>query len=316
MTALIHTLFPPEMTTAKIKGEVRFVAAGERAQAHGSLGLLLTVCVPPPPWSAGPAAAAASKGKLREAIEAAIENALELNDAPPPGVGDLGDLDQCLSDQLYRARSVGAGGLVIYLPDLTMAGNLAGALDAEDSAVLRWWMAATAERPVMLLLDEANRRIGAYGPPTRLEHLVDPRDLTPVRTVAAARIEAVPPPARSHRPVEATRPVERAEREDAGAAHRAPHEGSSAGNGARGVHRHDGSAGEGDFRHSAACGDAQYAAPTPREDGEAVSGDGAAKAERPPAASHVELRELGEGPFERGLTSIVSVTVRAPNPSV
>ncbi|HMI83296.1 MAG TPA: hypothetical protein VK550_04335 [Polyangiaceae bacterium] len=199
MTALIHTLFPPETVPAKIKGEVRFVTAHERSQSHGSLGLLLTVCVSPPPW---PDAGGQLRGRLRDAIESAIESALELNDAPPPGVGDFADLDQCLSDQLYRARSVGAGGLVLCMPDLTSAGSLAGALDAEDSAVLRWWMAATAERPVMLLLDEANRHLGAYGPPTRLEHLVEARSEAhrgPVRqnvTRHPERIEAAPEPCR------------------------------------------------------------------------------------------------------------------------
>jgi len=187
MTALIHTLFPPEAAPAKIKGEVRFVAAHARSQSHGSLGLLLTVCVPPPPWTDGKGHA--QRIRLRDAIESAIESALEMNDAPAAGVGDLGDLDQCLSDQLYRARSVGAGGLVLCLPDLTSAGSLAGALDAEDSAVLRWWIAATSERPVMLLLDDANRKIGAYGPPIRLEHLIEARGEEPSR--AAARSTAV-----------------------------------------------------------------------------------------------------------------------------
>ncbi|HMJ50995.1 MAG TPA: hypothetical protein VK540_02940 [Polyangiaceae bacterium] len=176
MTALIHTLFPPDTAPARIKGEVRFVTAQERSHSHGSLGLLLTVCVPPPPWPDGAGIGQVRRGRLRDAIESAIESALELNDAPPAGVGDLTDLDQCLSDHLYRARSVGAGGLVLYLPDLSSAGSLAGALDAEDSAVLRWWVAATAERPVMLLLDDANRHLGAYGPPTRLEHLVERRE--------------------------------------------------------------------------------------------------------------------------------------------
>src|SRR5205814_6705866 len=46
-------------------------------------------------------------------------------------------------------------------------------LDAEDSAVLRWWIAATSERPVVVLLDAANRTIAAYGPPTRLEGIVE-----------------------------------------------------------------------------------------------------------------------------------------------
>jgi hypothetical protein len=204
MTALIHSLFPPETAPAKIKGEVRFVTADERSHNHGSLGILLTVCVPAPPWSDA-VANAGPRVRLRDAIESAIESALELNEAPAAGVGDLADLDQCLSDQLYRARSVGAGGLVLYLPDLTGAASLAGALDAEDSAVLRWWIAATAERPVMLLLDSANRHLGAYGPPARLDHWLEHKELpaqrlhdvsghdahrASARSAAARRVEA------------------------------------------------------------------------------------------------------------------------------
>jgi hypothetical protein len=176
MTALIHTLFPPETAPAKIKGEVRFVSAAERSPSHGSLGMLLTVCVPSPPWPQAGTGNSGQRMKLRDVIEAAIESALEMNDAPAAGVGDFSDLDQCLSDQLYRARSVGAGGLVIYVPDLTSIGSLAGALDAEDSAVLRWWIAATTERPIMLILDDANRHLRAYGPPARLEFWVEQRD--------------------------------------------------------------------------------------------------------------------------------------------
>ena len=63
--------------------------------------------------------------------------------------------------------------LPCMLPATRRGGSLAGALDAEDSAVLRWWIAADQERPVVLLLDEGNRRIGAYGPPTRLDRIVE-----------------------------------------------------------------------------------------------------------------------------------------------
>jgi hypothetical protein len=198
MTALIHTLFPHETAPARIKGEVRFVAAEDRSQAHGSLGLLLTVRVPTPPWSAG----AGGGRRLRDAIESAIESALEMNDAPPSGVGGLGDLDQCLSDQLYRARSVGAGGLAIFLPNLTSTGSLSGVLDAEDSAVLRWWIAATTERPVMLLVDNANRRLGAYGPPAAIEHWVDQRGAETAR----ARVQPSPKKSAHEEPTIAATP--------------------------------------------------------------------------------------------------------------
>jgi hypothetical protein len=198
MTALIHTLFPHETAPARIKGEVRFVAAEDRSQAHGSLGLLLTVRVPTPPWSAG----VGGGHRLRDAIESAIESALEMNDAPPSGVGGLGDLDQCLSDQLYRARSVGAGGLAIFLPNLTSTGSLSGVLDAEDSAVLRWWIAATTERPVMLLVDNANRRLGAYGPPAPIEHWVDQRGAETAR----ARVQPSPKKSAHEEPTIAATP--------------------------------------------------------------------------------------------------------------
>jgi hypothetical protein len=266
MTALIHTLFPPETPPAKIKGEVRFVTAHERSQSHGSLGLLLTVCVPPPPWGAD-GAGQLQRARLRDIVESAIESALELNDAPPAGVGDLADLDQCLSDQLYRARSVGAGGLVLCLPDLTSAGSLAGALDAEDSAVLRWWIAATAERPVMLLLDDANRHLGAYGPPTRLEHLVGARGALGDETPSV--------------PTKMTA-ARRTERTDA--ANEPPND--AGGNEMRSVDR---------------------AVDRGLKRTESTREKSLEPAERPPATSHVELAGLhATSSLERGLTSIES----------
>lgn len=149
-----------------LRGEAMFGAARELAQIGGSLAAagLLVVNLDAP----GPSA----RGRLREVIESAIETALERRGAAPPGVGASSDLDASLSDQLYRARHVGARGLALRIAPLEGAANLAGALDAEDSAVVRWWLAATAERPVVLLIDEANRTIGAYGPPAPLEKLL------------------------------------------------------------------------------------------------------------------------------------------------
>jgi len=170
------------------KGDVRFVSPEERTGLHGAITPrgLLAVEIADPPWIYNPPAGtgvAKQRGKLRDAIEWAIESALEANGAPPAGIGD-GDLDQNLSDQLFRARSVGASGVALYFPQLAAAGSLAGALDAEDSAVLRWWIAATSERPVVLLLDAANRAVAAYGPPTRLERIVE----------AARLVDVVAPP--------------------------------------------------------------------------------------------------------------------------
>ena len=174
MTALTHVRAPLTPPTAA-QGEVRFVSPEERSRLRGeaaSAGLLY-VEVPTPPWIHSSPIGVTQRSRLRDVIDATIESALEAGGAASAGVSGFPDLDQSLSDQLFRARSIGASGLALYVPYLAAAGNLAGALDAEDSAVLRWWIAAASERPVRVLLDTANRRIGAYGPPTRLEMLLD-----------------------------------------------------------------------------------------------------------------------------------------------
>ena len=217
---------PPVTNTAKpIEGEIRFVSAEERTGLHGAITPrgLLAVEITDPPWFPSvrfpdvPAggASAARRGKLRDAIEWAIESALEMNGAPPAGMSDVGDLDEDLSDQLYRARSIGARGLALYFPHLAAVGSLSGALDAEDSAVLRWWMAATGERPIVVLLDSENRGIGAYGPPTRLERLVEAarradRNVEPVGSpeVATAQSELAPAAGETEDTLEIAVPVE------------------------------------------------------------------------------------------------------------
>ncbi len=116
------------------------------------------------------------RGRLGLLIEGAVEAALEARGAAPPGVGASSDLDGSLSDQIYRARLVGCGGIAISFPLLEGIANLAGALDAEDSAVMRWWFAATNERPVKLILNSADRYLGVYGAPLALEDLLTQAD--------------------------------------------------------------------------------------------------------------------------------------------
>ncbi|MBK8999885.1 MAG: hypothetical protein IPM35_29560 [Myxococcales bacterium] len=148
------------------RGEVRFVGGGERAELEAvatSSGLLLVPIEPPRP---------ALRGRLALLIESAVEEQLERRGAPPPGVGASSDLDASLSDQLYRARLVGSQGLAISLHTVEGIANLAGAIDAEDSAVLRWWVAATHERPVHLYLADADRSVGVYGEPVALASLL------------------------------------------------------------------------------------------------------------------------------------------------
>jgi hypothetical protein len=108
------------------------------------------------------------RGQLALHIEESIEEVLARHGAAPPGFGASVTLDASLSDQLYRARLVELRGLALSLPSLEGLAGLGGSLDAEDSAVIRWWMATTRERPVRLFLDEANAGLGVYGPPRPL----------------------------------------------------------------------------------------------------------------------------------------------------
>jgi len=128
-----------------------------RAEALG----LLPVAVPAP----GPS----GRGRLALELEAAIEDALMRRGACPPGIGAAASLEESLSDQLYRSRLIEMRGLVLGVPSLEGTVGLGGALDPEDSAVLRWWLGVARERPVRLLLDRANSTLLVYGPPRPLD---------------------------------------------------------------------------------------------------------------------------------------------------
>lgn len=128
--------------------------------AHADRNGILPVLVPPP--------AASERGRLALVIEEAIEAALERRGACAPGVGAASDLDASLSDQLYRARLLELRGLLLHLGSLEATTSLGGALDAEDSAVLRFWLDAPATRPVELCVDASNAYLGVYGAPRAL----------------------------------------------------------------------------------------------------------------------------------------------------
>jgi hypothetical protein len=135
---------------------------------------LLPVLVPPP--------GASERGRLALLIEDAVESALERRGACAPGIGAASNLDASLSDQLYRARLLELRGLVLHLGSLDAATNRAGALDAEDSAVLRWWLEVPATRPVELYLDASNAELGVYGPPLPLSEWLS-GDARPAETI-------------------------------------------------------------------------------------------------------------------------------------
>lgn len=133
----------------------------EQAEIAGLLPVALT--------SPGPAL----RGRLAVAIEEAIEDALQRRGACPPGVGAATSLEGSLSDQLYRARLLELRGIALAIPSLAGIANIAGVLDAEDSAVLRWWLDVCTRTPVRLILDESNRALGVYGAPRPLSELLE-----------------------------------------------------------------------------------------------------------------------------------------------
>lgn len=182
-----------------LRGEALFVSPTELVRLTGafeSAGLLMVAVEAKEP---------SFRGRLREVIEAAIESALEQRGAAPPGISASTDLDASLSDQLFRARHVGANGFAIHLGSLSGIANLASTLDAEDSAVLRWWIASTEERPVVLLVDESNRGLAAYGPPVSLASFLDRRALSETDHPSPPRTPA-PAPARLPSPSPAPSP--------------------------------------------------------------------------------------------------------------
>ncbi|MCB9605463.1 MAG: hypothetical protein H6716_02670 [Polyangiaceae bacterium] len=149
-----------------VTAEARLVTRKERSELRAraeKAGLL---------WVSVPAPSAQQRGQLALVVDAAIEEQLAGRAAGPAGFGAATNLEATLSDQLYRARSVGATGLVLMFDTLARLTNLAGALDAEDSAVLRWWLRAATEKRVRLLFDVRDRYLGIYTRPVALETLL------------------------------------------------------------------------------------------------------------------------------------------------
>jgi hypothetical protein len=134
-----------------------------RASSEAEGWLIVT---PDPPPSA-------RRGQLALLLDEAIESGLRSRHAAPPGLGAADDWDGSLSDQLFRARACGAGGLCVCLPSLRAMVGPHGALDAEDSAALRWWLTASSERPVRMVLNADNLSLGVYPAPVALHRLLE-----------------------------------------------------------------------------------------------------------------------------------------------
>ncbi len=175
---------------APASGGVLFVAqsrkeelvSGLRARRH----LVATVGVP-------------RAGKLREAIEEAVEGALVMRGALPPGTDVEAPLEATIRDQIFRARALGGPGLVVTLPALRAAIGKPS-LSADDSFALGAWLAAGKRSPLLVLLDDADRSLPVLAP-VPLAELVgaalasdDARDSEPPPSGEVAVEPPAPPP--------------------------------------------------------------------------------------------------------------------------
>ncbi len=123
-----------------------------------------------------------ARGHLADAIDEAIERELAVRGGAGPGITSASDRDAALSDQLFRARRLGAPGIAIVLGPLRAAAGALGALEPEDCATLRFFASAASERGVVMLLDARDARTGGYGEPVPLGEILG----------GAGRPEAVP----------------------------------------------------------------------------------------------------------------------------
>lgn len=171
-----------------LAGEFAFVSPeGQLQRTAELLGRgAVVVSVPPLPR--------ALRGRLAEHIEERVERELAARGAPSPylaawsTVPDDDDAEARLADQLFRARTVGASGIAFLL------GSLAGAakpyLDPCDSATLRVLAKGTTHAPVVLLLDDGDVSLDAFGAPVPLSSLM--ADASFVQTIAMAASDALP----------------------------------------------------------------------------------------------------------------------------
>jgi hypothetical protein len=170
-------------TEQVLPGEVIFASAEEQAQRTtellGAGALLVTL---PPPVSA-------ARGHLGELLEELVERELARMGAPSPYLAAWSampeDADARLADQLFRARSVGATGFAIALG--TLAAVATPVLTPDDSATLHWLADATADAPLILLVDDSDLRLLAYPTPVTLSKLLTRRRTSPSPPTSAVR---------------------------------------------------------------------------------------------------------------------------------
>jgi hypothetical protein len=105
---------------------------------------------------------------LERFIIAGIEAELERLDAAQAGWRKDDTLEAKLSDQLYRIRLLGAGGLALRFSDLAGIADADGQLGPVDSETLRKLFVLADREPVQLYLPEPSAALRVMGEPQRL----------------------------------------------------------------------------------------------------------------------------------------------------
>lgn len=200
----------PGTSAEPLPGEVTFASAEEQEQRGNELlgaGALL-VRLPPPTSHV--------RGHLGSLLEELVERELARAGAPSPYLAAWTAMPEeanaRLSDQLQRAREVGASGLAIALGTLSAIAR--PTLSTDDSAILRWLAEATTALPLVLLIDDGDMMLTGYAAPRSLvDLLVQVRhDSTPpvmleeattIENVVTATVDAAPEPATIEAAVEA-----------------------------------------------------------------------------------------------------------------
>lgn len=131
-------------------------------------------------------------GRLRQAVEEAVESALAMRGAPPPNVPADVDVAASLRDQLARTRALGAAGLALVLPSLTTLTDGSSTLNLVDSAVVSAFGDAAQTGAVALVFEDGDRGLRILAP-MRLDEFV--ADAIPTRRPMVADARAVVRPA-------------------------------------------------------------------------------------------------------------------------
>ena len=143
----------------EVRGEVRFVKTGEPFEVSEALQVNVR-------------AYGTQRGGLGEHVEEAIENVLRMLGGGAAGIEFDRDEDARLSDELFRARRLGFGGIAVRLTALRALCAPVGGLDAADARTIAFYARATVERPLVLVMDEGDMRLPAFVMSRTLEEII------------------------------------------------------------------------------------------------------------------------------------------------